>query len=56
MEDKDKARREAMYAPLRAFMEEQKDWTPERKAEFLEKARRVDRMLHPWMKNDTEQK
>lgn|GEM_PF-6935710 len=57
MEDKDRARREAMYAPLRAFMEEQKNWTPEQKEQFRKRSRAVERMLyHPWTKKDTEQK
>ena len=56
MEDKDKARREAMYAPLRAYMEERKNWTPEQKAQHEEKLKRTIQMFYPWTKDDTEQK
>ena len=57
MEDKDRARREAMYAPLRAYMEEQKNWTPEQKAQFKKECQNAETMLyHTWMRENTEQK
>ena len=57
MEDKRQEELRAAFANLRAYMEEQKNWTPEQKAQFKKECEDVEMMLYrPWMRGKTEQK